>query len=276
MLIQSIVQSIIQPVVRSVIDPLRVNSAFSPVSLFKAGEQGVWYDPSDRSTLFQDAAGTIPVTAADQPVGLMRDKSGRGNHASQTTSGFRPFLRNTGSLWYLEFDGVDDFLVTAAINFSATNKISVFAGVMKLTDATIGAVVELSAGINENSGAFALLAPASNASATFTFANKGTVRIDATSPTTYAAPVTAVVSGSGDIGAPSTRLRVNGVDSASSAAGLGTGNYGNVPMYLGRRGGTLYPAKVYLSGLIVRGALTDATGTTSTEKFMGVKSGVPI
>lgn len=43
--------------------------------LFANGEQGVWYDPSDLSTLFQDAAGTIPVTGVEQPVGIMLDKS---------------------------------------------------------------------------------------------------------------------------------------------------------------------------------------------------------
>lgn len=48
---------------------------FAPSSLFKANEEGVWYDPSDLTTLFQDAAGTIPVTAVEQPVGLMLDKS---------------------------------------------------------------------------------------------------------------------------------------------------------------------------------------------------------
>lgn len=44
-------------------------------SLFANGEQGAWYDPSDLTTLFQDAAGTTPVTAVEQPVGLMLDKS---------------------------------------------------------------------------------------------------------------------------------------------------------------------------------------------------------
>ena len=48
---------------------------FDPASWFAAGEQGAWYDPSDFTTLFQDSAGTIPVTAVEQPVGLMLDKS---------------------------------------------------------------------------------------------------------------------------------------------------------------------------------------------------------
>jgi hypothetical protein len=48
---------------------------FDPRSLFSNGEQGAWYDPSDLTTLFQDSAGKTPVTAVEQPVGLMLDKS---------------------------------------------------------------------------------------------------------------------------------------------------------------------------------------------------------
>lgn len=43
--------------------------------LFTPATPGVWYDPSDLSTLFQDAAGVTPVTGVEQPVGLMLDKS---------------------------------------------------------------------------------------------------------------------------------------------------------------------------------------------------------
>lgn len=44
-------------------------------SLFANNEAGVWFDPSDMTTMFQDAAGTTPVTAMEQPVGLILDKS---------------------------------------------------------------------------------------------------------------------------------------------------------------------------------------------------------
>src|SRR5690606_25164480 len=74
--------------------------------LFANGEQGFYCDPNDLSTMFQDAAGAIPVTGAGQPVGLIRDKSGQNNHAYQTTSASRPILRQnavTGAN-YLEFD----------------------------------------------------------------------------------------------------------------------------------------------------------------------------
>lgn len=49
--------------------------AFDIASLFENGEQGIWLDPNDLSTMYQDAAGTVPVTAAVQSVGLMLDKS---------------------------------------------------------------------------------------------------------------------------------------------------------------------------------------------------------
>lgn len=63
--------------------------------IFRNGGQGFAYDPNDLSTLYQDAAGTIPVTAAGQPVGLMLDKSGRNNHAYQSVSASRPILQQT-------------------------------------------------------------------------------------------------------------------------------------------------------------------------------------
>lgn len=74
---------------------LRQSSSYWPGVLFTGGKQGIWLDPSDRSTLFQDAAGTIPAAAPGDPVGLALDKSGNGNHASQATAAARPLLART-------------------------------------------------------------------------------------------------------------------------------------------------------------------------------------
>jgi hypothetical protein len=65
---------------------------FSPALLFASGEQGVWYDPSDFSTMYQDNLGVTPVTAVGQSVGRIEDKSGRGNHATQSNVSQRPIL----------------------------------------------------------------------------------------------------------------------------------------------------------------------------------------
>ena len=87
---------------------------FNPITLFANGEQGAWYDPSDLSTLFQDDAGTTPVTEPGQTVGLMLDKSGNGNHATQPVAERRPVYQTDGTLHWLEFDGVDDHFVISA------------------------------------------------------------------------------------------------------------------------------------------------------------------
>lgn len=44
-------------------------------SLFSNNEQGFFYDPNDLSTMYRDAAGSVPVTGTGQAVGLMLDKS---------------------------------------------------------------------------------------------------------------------------------------------------------------------------------------------------------
>jgi hypothetical protein len=87
--------------------------------LWAGGVQGGWYDPSDLGTLWQDTAGTTPVTATGQAVARIDDKSGNGNHAVQATEANRPILRQDDGLYYLEFDGVNDFLQkTSAITLA--------------------------------------------------------------------------------------------------------------------------------------------------------------
>ncbi len=55
-------------------------------------DNGAWFDPEDLSTMFQDTAGTTQVTALEQPVGKWLDKSGNGNHATQSITASRPTL----------------------------------------------------------------------------------------------------------------------------------------------------------------------------------------
>ena len=110
MLTRKLTRRITQALTRKATEPGN-GGGWSPLSLFASGEQGVWYDPSDFSTMFQDSAGTTPVTAVGQPVGKILDKSGRGNHASQSTAAARPVLQQDGNgKYYLAFDGVDDFI----------------------------------------------------------------------------------------------------------------------------------------------------------------------
>lgn len=87
---------------------------FSPSQLFGPTTKGMWFDPSDLTTMFQNSNGTTPVTADGDPVGYIADKSGRGNHFIQATAGKRPLYKTSGGLSWLDFDGVDDALACAA------------------------------------------------------------------------------------------------------------------------------------------------------------------
>jgi len=367
---------------------------FSPASLFSSGEQGVWYDPSDMSTMFQDAAGTTPVTAVGQPVGLILDKSkglvlgpeliaqpvnfnanwiataggtpgasgssfttssiggfwinvltpGKtyqvtvngsttaasgvtlrqtdttttsqiragfgpavfkaqsgfthfyvrnesagtttvtsisvrelpGNHATQATVPKRPILKIDGNgKYYLLFDGVDDAMQTGNIDFTGTGKMTVFAGVRKLTDTASGVFVELSADSLTTAGAFVLLSPGSSGANSYRFFSRGS-NAPASSPGNgvfAAAPDTSTITCISNISGPEQTLRRNAGLVESSTASQGTGNFGNYPLYIGSRVGILLPFNGHLYSLIVRGAQSSEAQILSAETYCNQKTG---
>lgn len=85
-------------------------AGFSPSSLFASSEAGAWYDPSDLSTLWQDASATVAVTADGDPVRRMDDKSGNGHHLVAASDTVRPLYKTSGGLHWLQYDGTDDKL----------------------------------------------------------------------------------------------------------------------------------------------------------------------
>lgn len=118
----------------------------SPTTFFTSGERGMVWDPSDLSTLFQDVAGTVPVTAAGQPVGRMLDKSPNANHwvaaADNTT---RPTYQvDSDGKGYLQFDGSNDVLLAAtpfhtATNVAMTSSVGLFGAAQPATKSLIAA-----------------------------------------------------------------------------------------------------------------------------------------
>lgn len=138
----------LQGIARSQLGGIGINrftsrSLFSPTaqlidSLFGNGEQGAMFIPQPtvlgEQVLYQDAAGTTPVTSDGDPVGLMQDLSGNSNHASQETSAARPLYRTDGELHWLEFDGVDDHMTSGPVVLGSD--IVVSASANKLADTT--------------------------------------------------------------------------------------------------------------------------------------------
>jgi hypothetical protein len=69
------------------------------------------------------------------------------------------------------------------------------------------------------------------------------------------------------------KLRLNGSDIQTVTSDQGTGNYGNYPIYIGRRGGTTLPFNGRLYGLIVRGAASSDAQIVAAERYMNFKTG---
>jgi len=92
---------------------------WTPLQLFLAGQSGVWCDPNDLPTLFQNEAGTVPVTASGDPIGLPKDKSGNNISVSQSISSQRPtYIVGADGVSSIEPDGVDDFLKSSDFGLS--------------------------------------------------------------------------------------------------------------------------------------------------------------
>lgn len=373
--------------------------------LFANNEQGFFYDPNDLSTMFQDAAGTVPVTGAGQPVGLILDKSKgvvlsnekvvnpdfvsdtawtkaptvtisggsaimsgasgnpvlsqyvalvpnawydvtivisevssgsavfrcygtggndgvlgipsagtykfkmkarsdatgligfsasstslkidsvsvkeiAGNHAYQTASASRPILRQNASTgaYYLEFDGSDDFLQTSNIDFTATDKVSLFTGVRKLADTT-QIIAELSVSAVANNNSFYFIAGTDAGPIGYSTTGRGAIGVNGTQTArniTYLAPDTAVLSTKHNISGNLSSIRRNGVVGVDGTGYKGTGNFGNYPLYICRRGGVTNALNGHIYSLIGVGRLTTESEIAAIEKELAKRTGVTL
>jgi hypothetical protein len=201
-----------------------------------------------------------------------------GNHATQATLAQRPTYQVDGSGYaYLSFDGSVSGMVTNTIT-PGIDKVQVFAGVRKLSDAAEAVMLEMNTTYDTGNGAFALFAPGGISVArdsAFVWASKGTLKsFSGPVAAAFPAPITNVLACIGDIAGDASILRVNSVQVSQSTADQGTGNYLAYPLYIGRRGGTTQPFNGRLYSLIVRfGANLAANQITSAENWVNSKTG---
>ncbi|MGJ3704659.1 phage head spike fiber domain-containing protein [Variovorax sp. AFSI2.2] len=191
---------------------------------------------------------------------------------------------------YLRTDGTDDGMATGGaggtVNFdlSGTDKVSVFAGVHKASDAVAGVIAELSASEASNAGTFLLQAPADTTTANYRFDVAG----DAPPgtgyrATTFTAPISNVLSMYCDIaGANRTSEifpRINGALPTLAAAGnstAGAGNFGSYPLYVGSRAGTSLRFNGRLYSLMVIGRALTPDELFVSERYVGQKMGIAL
>jgi len=183
-------------------------------------------------------------------------------------SKFPPFLR---------MDGIDDSLYTAAsIDFTSTDKMTVFAGVHKASNAAQGMLVETGGG-GQAGSIFVLNGTGGTPGPYWSTSAVGSSLSLADSPADFAAPRNDVLTASADISTDALTLRANGLLVASSSSDQGTGNYLAYPLYVGARGG----ASLFFNGLIysivVRfGANLPLATIEQVERWTAQKTGVTL
>lgn len=211
------------------------------LALFAGGKQGVWYDPSDKSTLFQDVAGTIPVTKDGDPIGLMKDKSGNGYHATQSISTARPLYKTDGVLSWFDTDGIDDWFET---NYTPSSDWSSGIGI---------AVHKLGGFVFESYEGAANNYLAASVQSIGIFSPPSSTNFNA-KYFEFGVPFTCLAQISGD-------------------------NIGTVPLAIGARNtgaGLRNPVKASLFGLVITNFIMSAEQIGSVDKYLAKKSGVTL
>ena len=200
---------------------------------------------------------------------------GAATSGSSTASGTADY-DTVGFPVYLRFDGTDDSAATGNIDFSGTDKMSVVAGVRKLSEGSsfyAACIAELSAASDTTNGSFLLFGRDTFTPGYYEFGSRGTTfRLAATNDTAYAAPITNILTGLGDISGDTATLRVNGAQVAQTTTDQGTGNYGNHALNIGRRPNATLQAHIRLYGLLVIGRTLTATEIANMEDWMEAKT----
>lgn len=213
-----------------------------------------WLDPSDISTLFTDSAGTTAVTAADDPIGRLADKSGNSRHAKQSTSGYRPLYKVDGSIKSFFMDGSDDSLRVSAASGLSTDMDFFIAAKRTSTSTNVflyGSEANTYAGVVQSGST---VSPDSQAG-TPTYYVDGTL----VSPKQRGALHTAMGSGAWHV------LEIRNVNAyaISNNQTLGWCDYAG------------YKSSVYIGGIVLANALS-STNRSNLRTWLGAKVGLTL
>jgi hypothetical protein len=187
------------------------------------------------SLTFTPTAGNLTLTVSGS-VTLAQLELGAVRTGYQTVGATTFDVTEAGQAdnWHLSFDGIDDSMVTPTIT-PGTDKVQVFAGIRKVSDAGSFPSVLDFGNTGAGPGAVALFAPQIAGTPSYEFRSFGTISAPSTVSTGYAAPTTNVLTGQGNIANRSSSLRIDGVQVAQSSTGSDTGNYSTTALQVGRR-----------------------------------------
>lgn len=235
-------------------DPL---PSFDPSTLFGGGETGDWWVADNLSKIWQNSGRSV-AGAAGSAVGAV-DGNVTSNHLLQATSAARPVLAESGGLYRLSFDGVDDGLhATFTLNqpftrISAIRQVTWSTGDTLFDGATINLARLYQAGTTPNVRSLSTLSGHDNNGLTL-----GTDFV-----------LTEIWNGASSKNAVNNASYVTGNPGVGNPGGLSLARYisGGTP------GGA---ANIEWSGTILIGRVLDDAEIALCRTFLGAKMGLTL
>lgn len=247
---------------------------FGPLDLFTGGQGGAWYDPSDLSHMWQDTAGTVPVTTDGQSVLRIDDKSGNGLHLIQAVGALAPLYKTDGTLRWLQFDGLTQYLSRAAVDLTAFFRVSLFFSTRKSVQDAQRILIEHGTNVSSVNGTFGVSMPNSTTFTQIGGRHRGATATIASVRGQSTAPVSDYTSMISDLQAPSLQTRNGGAASAVASGATGGGNFTSQTLYLGARAGltNFFSGNVYEMMFVMKTAT--ASEITNAENYCRLKAGL--
>jgi hypothetical protein len=217
-----------------------------------------WYDAAD--------AGTIALNGST--VSQWNDKSGNARHVSQATAANQPAYAPGA----ITFDGTNDHLTASGINFSATDKLTVFMALRNVAADTTRSAFMFGAPFGSVSGL----------GADFPVDSQRRIRVDARG-SVLAFPgsaisvatqnVTSVFGFGADIAGDSIFAFVDGAQVLNNTSDLGTGNFGTSSLFIGsyNAGAAFFSGTIYET--VVVPALLSVADRQKIEGYLAWKWG---
>lgn len=181
---------------------------------------------------------------------------------------------STGFPVYIKPNGSNQFMQTNSINFSSTDKMTLWAGLRNLSN--LGCIfAETSTSAAINLGTFYIVTGTDAGGTGYSSLGHGTApasTLQTAKAFTFIAPDTAVISITHNIANDLSTIRRNTVDGTNAIGDKGTGNFGNYPAYFYMRAGTSLPFNGNDYGSIARGAASTAAQIASGETYINSKT----
>lgn len=231
-------------------------------NLFTASEKGLAYNFQDISTLWQDTAGTIAVTAVDQLVARVDDLSGNNNHIIQSDLARRPQLKQDASGYYLWFDGTKSMYSASTVDFKDLFNFTTLGRFSKEGNFQ-SAILESSVNYNSNTGGFTIFQEQNNISigTSGNGYNYASVAIDADSVFTCVVQI---------LENPKINaIRINGdAKTLTNIFNQSTAPLSNYQIFVGARGGTSSFLNSRLRSLAVVGKVLTSNEILNIERLL--------